>query len=274
MRGGALLVSVVVAACATSRPVDLPPAPSLVPSPETKPETKAETSIEPKTEAPIERAPPPPRRPGAYANLDPDDDLVVGPPDAIDDCDAELRKAGVKFQRATLAVHEQKKSHIVCGAPQVVTYLRGPGDIAYSAPPLLTCTMALALASVEKIVQDEAQAALKSRVVRIDHMGTYNCREMAAYKGWVSEHAYANAIDVVSFVLKDGRTITVLNDFDTGDADPPKKPAATFLRRISRRANDEDVFSHVLTPFFDALHKNHFHLDLARYRSDGTRPQG
>jgi hypothetical protein len=29
----------------------------------------------------------------------------------------------------------------------------------------------------------------------------------------------------------------------------------------------------VLTPFFDDLHRNHFHLDLARYRNDGTRPQ-
>jgi hypothetical protein len=215
---------------------------------------------------------PKPRRPGVYANLDPDDDYVVGPPDPIDDCDGELRKAGVKFQPATLAVHEQKKSHIVCGAPQVVLYLRGPGNIAYSSAPLLTCTMALALAQFERIAQEEAQSVLRSTVVRIDHLGTYNCREMLQYKGWVSEHSYANAIDIGDFVLKDGRTIGVLRDFDTGDA-PPKAPAAAFLRNVSRRANDEDVFSHVLTPFFDALHKNHFHLDLARYRTDGTRPQ-
>lgn len=47
----------------------------------------------------------------------------------------------------------------------------------------------------------------------------------------------------------------------------------SVLRLVSRRANDEDVFSHVLTPFFDAHHKNHFHRDLSRYRADGTRPQ-
>lgn len=222
-------------------------------------------------------APPPPppkptRRPGAYANLDPDDDFVVGPPDPIDDCEAALGKAGVKFQRATLPVHTPKGSSFSCGAPQVVTYLRGPGDIAYGAPPLLTCAMALALASFEKIVQEEAAAVLRSRVARVNHIGTYVCREMAAYKGWVSEHSYANAIDLASFVLADGRTVDVLRDFDAG-VDEPKKPAALFLRKVSRRANDEDVFSHVLTPFFDALHKNHFHLDLARYRTDGTRPQ-
>jgi hypothetical protein len=75
-------------------------------------------------------------------------------------------------------------------------------------------------------------------------------------------------------VLKDGRTVQVLRDFDASRADdpPPKKPAALFLRRLSRRAYDEEVFSHVLTPFWDALHRNHFHLDLARFRDDGTRP--
>ena len=35
-------------------------------------------------------------------------------------------------------------------------------------------------------------------VVRIDQLGTYNCREMAAFPGWVSEHSYANAIDLVA----------------------------------------------------------------------------
>jgi hypothetical protein len=44
-----------------------------------------------------------------------------------------------------------------------------------------------------------------------------------------------------------------------------------FLRSLARRLYDEDVFSVVLTPFFDALHRDHFHLDLARYRLDGTR---
>ena len=216
----------------------------------------------------------PARRPGAYANLDPDDDYVLGPPDPYPDCEAELTAAGVKFKPASLPVHSagRSRSKITCGAPQVVTYLRGPGDIAYNAAPLLTCTMALALASFERILQKEAVELLGSPVARIDQLGTYNCREMAAYPGWVSEHSYANAIDIGSFALKNGKSIEVLRDFDVGDA-PPPKPAASFLRVVSRRANDEDVFSHVLTPFFDAHHKNHFHLDLARFRADGTRPQ-
>jgi hypothetical protein len=205
-----------------------------------------------------------------YANTDPADDDVVGPPDALADCEAKLAAAGVTFRHASLPVHAEHK--LVCGAPQVVVYLRGPGHIAYDPAPLLTCPMALALASFERIVQDEAARDFGVPVVRITQLGTYNCREMAAYPGWVSEHAYANAIDVSRFALRNGLTVDVQRDFDLGEG-PPARRSGAFLRAVSQRAFDENVFSHVLTPFFDAHHKNHFHLDLARYRSDGTRPQ-
>ncbi len=257
-------------------PITAAPKTAVIPLPQPLPEA-APTSRPPTAELsppPLVSAPPPKPtpRPGGYANVDPDDDLVVGPPDVRPDCENDLTAAGVKFVASTLPVHVAPKSKITCGAPQVVTYVRGPGKIAYSSSPLLTCTMALALASWEKILQDEAERVFRARVARVVHLGTYSCREIAAYPGWVSEHSYANAIDIGSFVLADGRTIEVLRDFEVGD-EPPKKAAGAFLRNVTRRANDEDVFSHVLTPFFNATHKNHFHLDLSRFRADGTRPQ-
>lgn len=248
--------------------------PELAASVPIQPRSTEGAPAEPKAaESVVQEAPTPkPARPGTFANLDPDDDFVVGPPDAIPDCDDALEKAGVKFAKASLPVHtEGKKAKITCGAPQVVTYVRGPEKIAYDPPPLLTCRMALALAWWESLVAAEAQRVLHAKITRIEQLGTYSCREVAAYPGTVSEHSYANAIDIGKFTLADGRTVSVLRDFDLGDE--PKKPAGAFLRVISRRANDEDVFSHVLTPFFDATHKNHFHLDLARFRADGTRPQ-
>jgi hypothetical protein len=211
------------------------------------------------------------RPPGAYANIDPSDDYVVAPPDAVPDCEDQLAKAGVTYHAAQLAVHTEHKT-LLCGAPQVVTYLRGPGKIVYDPPPLLTCSMALALASFERIVQEEAEREFRSPVVKIVQLGTYSCRMIAAYPGWVSEHSYANAIDLSKFTLRNGKTIDVYRDFDMGE-DPPSKHAGAFLRLVSRRAFDEEVFSHVLTPFFNAQHKNHFHLDLAPYRGDGTRPE-
>jgi len=201
--------------------------------------------------------------------VDPSDDDVVGPPDALPDCEDRLVQEGVSFRPSRLPVHTESK--IVCGAPQVVAYQRGPGSIAYDPPPLLTCSMALALAAFERIMQEEATRIFQSPVTRIQQLGTNNCRGIAAYKGVVSEHSYANAIDLARFTLKNGKTFTVLDDFDTG-AGAPSRPAGTWLRFVSQRAFDEDVFSNVLTPFWNAYHRNHFHLDLARYRVNGVRP--
>ena len=104
----------------------------------------------------------------------------------------------------------------------------------------------------------------------IEQGGTYNCRRMARFQNLVSEHSYANAIDIRAFVLADGQRISVLRDFG-----PTGRPATSrkgiFLRQLSRRLYDEGVFSVVLTPYWDALHRDHFHFDMARYRVDGTR---
>jgi hypothetical protein len=87
----------------------------------------------------------------------------------------------------------------------------------------------------------------------------------------VSEHSYANAIDVRSFTLQNGRRISVLEHFGKLDGEP-RSAEGRFLRSLSRRLHDDGVFSVVLTRYFDELHRDHFHLDLARYRVDGTRP--
>jgi hypothetical protein len=131
--------------------------------------------------------------------------------------------------------------------------------------------MALALASFEKIVQDEAVREFQSRIARVRQLGTYNCRPIAAFRKIASEHSYANAIDLAEFTLQNGTTITVLKDFFVGKGEPTS-PAALFLDHIAHRGFDEDVFSNVLTPFWDSGHKNHFHVDLARYRVDGFHP--
>ncbi len=274
-----LAACVVLLACEVpspeaSSPPSSPIVPALAPASSTAPvpivpsDAPAASTSPPPGPAPAVAAPA--RREGAWANVDPSDDEVPGPPDALPDCEEQLARAGVTFRRSSLPVHKERK--LVCGAPQVVVYQRGPGHIVYDPSPLLTCPMALALASFERIVQEQATAIYASPVVRGDQLGTYNCREMAAFPSWVSEHSYANAIDLARFTLRSGVTIDVQRDFDKG-AGPPARKAGMFLRTISRRAYDEDVFSHVLTPFFDDNHRNHFHVDLARYRGDGTRPE-
>ena len=199
----------------------------------------------------------------APTSSDVSDDAIVGPPALIEDCEARLDAAGIVYSPSAIPVHENR-SGLVCGAEQVVRVRTGPEGISWRGRPKVTCPVALAMGRMEAIVQEEAMRHLGRRVVRIEHLGTYNCREMAAYPGWVSEHSYANAIDVKAFVLQGGRRVSVLDHW-TGD-----EPNARFLREVARRLYDENVFSVVLTPAFDRAHRNHFHLDFARYRVDGT----
>ena len=202
------------------------------------------------------------------ANLDPDDDYVVAPPEPVEDCEARLEAAGVEFSSSRIPVHENKSGDFMCGAEQIVRYTRGPEKIRWRGSPKMTCAMALALARFETAIQEEAVEHLGARVAKIVHMGTYNCREMAEYPGWVSEHSYANALDVKAFVLANGRQVSVLDGWKaTGKRGQAERD---FLEALGHRAYDERHFSVVLTPAFDRLHRNHFHLDLARYRVDGN----
>jgi hypothetical protein len=215
--------------------------------------------------APAEAGPPHPVPSEGRADQNPDNDLVVAPPDEIADCQAKLMRAKVRYRAAELPVRETRGA--VCGAEQVVVYQRGPRSIRYNSAPLVTCGMALALARFEEVVTAEALSKFNQRVVAIEQGGTYSCRKMARFSSMVSEHSYANAIDIRSFRLENGRVISVLRHFDA----PAGRPQGEFLRTLARRLYDEDVFSVVLTVRFDRLHRDHFHLDLARYRVDGTR---
>ncbi|MCX4242392.1 extensin family protein [Paraliomyxa miuraensis] len=198
---------------------------------------------------------------------DESDEVWVGPPDVIPDCEAKLAEAGIEYKPSRIPLHKTK-SGITCGAAQVVRYTKGPGGISWGNPQV-TCGVALGMAKLEGIIQEEAERHLGRRVKRIKHMGTYSCREMANYPGWVSEHSYANAIDIKYFALTNGKEIPVLGKYPRDGAEP-KDAAGRFLRAVARRTYDEHAFSVVLTPSFDRIHRNHFHLDMARYLVDGT----
>jgi len=204
------------------------------------------------------------------ADLDPDNDAVVAPPDVIEGCEQKLREAGVVFAAAELPVRAGNAKRPTCGVEQAVVYKRGPAGVSYNGPPVVSCGMALGMARLERVLNEEAERHLGQKVARVEQGGTYSCRRMANYD-LVSEHAYANAIDIRSVTLKNGRKLTVLAHFGKL-AGEPKRPESRFLRSVASRMYDEAAFSVVITPFFDALHRDHIHLDLARYRVDGSRP--
>ncbi|HEX8643217.1 MAG TPA: extensin family protein [Allosphingosinicella sp.] len=123
----------------------------------------------------------------------------------------------------------------------------------------MRCPLARAFAQwVRESVQPEAERRLGSRVRRIESFGTYACRPVNSQTGArLSEHAYANAVDVAAFVLADGRRITVLDHWSGDEED-----AREFLRAVHRAGCRR--FSVGLSPESDVYHRNHLHFDLGR----------
>jgi hypothetical protein len=182
-------------------------------------------------------------------------------------CQETLRAAGLKFSPWPLRPSTMPNG-VVCEAPDGIAVMRGP-TVRYQPAARVNCVFAQRLVRFEQIVDQEARAVLRGRVRAILQLGTYNCRRMAAYPDLVSEHSFANAIDVAAFVLADGRRVDVQRDWVRADQ-PAPRPPSQFLRRLTRRLYDEQVFTVVLTPSYDKHHKNHLHLDGAAYSVDGT----
>lgn len=108
-----------------------------------------------------------------------------------------------------------------------------------------------------------AKLYLKSEVVRIETMGTFNCRNInGGQSGKLSQHAFANAVDVSAFVLRDGRRISVLDGWRGSGEEQ------AFLRRLHQSACKR--FGTVLGPDYNSAHANHFHFDMAQSMSNGT----
>ena len=96
-------------------------------------------------------------------------------------------------------------------------------------------------------------------LVRLVGTGSYTCRNRnGAADGPISEHAFANAVDVSAFVLADGRRITVLEGWN-GDGDGD---ARRFLRALHQAGCRR--FAITLGPDANADHHNHFHFDMGR----------
>lgn len=201
------------------------------------------------------------------ANLDPADDGVVAPPEALPDCEERLQRSHVQFKPGKLPLVHQHGQ--VCGAPQAVTYFHGPEGVEFRPPAVTTCQLALGLARFEGILQALALEHLGERVKSVTQGGTYSCRSMARFN-LASEHSYGNAIDLYAFTLTSGKVVKVATDFGLPSAEPKTKESR-FLRALGQAAYDQGAFSVVVTRFFDELHRDHIHVDMAHYRTDGSR---
>ncbi len=206
------------------------------------------------------------------ADLDPDNDNVVAPPEPVPGCAQLLSEHGVEFSPARLPLAQVVREVPTCGAHDAVTVHETPSGMSLSPPAVMTCQLALALVGLDALIQELAQKHLFEQIRTLHQGGTYSCRKMARFD-LVSEHSYGNAIDVRSFTTESGKKISVISHYGPLDGSPESlSKMAIFLRELASAAYDRDLVSVSLSPYWDALHRDHFHFDMARYRVDGTRP--
>ena len=150
-----------------------------------------------------------------------------------------------------------------CGtpAPILLKYLGREQDGALiNAPATLNCRFAARLTKwAARSLQPLAMELLGARVKTIHNAASYVCRTRYDRPGTrISEHAFANALDIMSFTLSDGRTVSFLDHWSAQDE------RADFLHKIHSSACAS--FGTVLGPDTNEAHKNHIHIDLAKRR--------
>ena len=101
-----------------------------------------------------------------------------------------------------------------------------------------------------------AARAQGRRLTAIQHVGTYNCRAIAG-TAQSSQHSTANAIDIAGFRFAAGRSVSVRRDWGEGRG-------GAFLAKSHDGACQ--VFGTTLGPGYNAAHRDHLHLDMARWR--------
>lgn len=138
------------------------------------------------------------------------------------------------------------------------------GAVAVKPHATLNCPMALAVYKwMTDVVQPAARDAFGEAVVAIRNASSYSCRRRNnAQATRISEHSFGNALDIRSFELASGKSISVEGDWSTFGALIGLNARARFLKRIHNGACD--IFSTVMGPRADIHHENHFHIDLGR----------
>ena len=145
-----------------------------------------------------------------------------------------------------------------CGVKRPVRVSSVAG-VALSRPAIMDCQTAKALETWLSKGVKPVVGRLGGGVAGLRVIADYSCRTRNSVPGAkISEHGKGRAIDIAAISLKNGAVLDVLRGWN--DATQGK-----LLRRIHRAACGP--FGTVLGPNADRHHRNHFHLDTARYRS-------
>ena len=129
-------------------------------------------------------------------------------------------------------------------------------QVSLSSSFLASCPLAVSsLMFVTQAAKSAATTPLRSPLVRIEHVGSYACRNIYhRAQGRLSEHATADAWDVTAFRLANGLRISVARDWKGTD-----EKAALLHQWFNSGCN---WFGNTLGPDYNAAHATHFHLGM------------
>jgi hypothetical protein len=116
-----------------------------------------------------------------------------------------------------------------CGAPAPIRLisLGKKYRVTFSPPALINCDMAVKLNEwLDQEVQPLAAKHLGARIAKVEVMGDYSCRVSTGRHNRLSEHAFANALDIRGFVTAKGRAVRVLDTWGETQRDIALKEAA------------------------------------------------
>lgn len=145
-----------------------------------------------------------------------------------------------------------------CGIADAVR-ITAVGGVTLSRPTRMTCGTARALDDWVRQGLLPTVGRTGGGAVSLQVAAGYSCRTRNSRAGArLSEHSKGNAIDISAVVLANGNRITVLDHWGRG-------AKGRKLRTLWQRACGP--FGTVLGPESDRFHRDHFHFDVAPYRS-------
>ena len=156
-------------------------------------------------------------------------------------------------------------------APEVARYAQRPSSAAIlmgshwlaGAASLPALYFARDFESVERIVQEEAETHLRSRIARIGNLGGFACRPRNSRKGAsLSAHAFGSAVDISAFHPVKGAPAIIVRDYaEPKRPSQPQEVRRNFLHAVFRRLRRDADLTYAVGPDFNAAHRDHFHLD-------------
>ncbi len=208
--------------------------------------------------------PPRPDRPappeGASGGAAPQPRDAAAPPVPAVDADTEacqerLSRLGVRFE----VKPPLRDGSCGTSTPLLVSGLSETLEVAPAAT--MTCPVAEALARwATDVLKPESDRHFKDSVGKILIGTSYECRDQRS-GGKLSEHAFANGVDVMGFAFGERPNLTI-------GAHGDGSPEAEFQKAV--RAGACTYFATVLGPGSDPAHADHLHLDM-RARKRGYR---